>query len=146
LLTRDVWAFDERCDLEISKYKELAELERESNATREAKASGKANKSKGELTAEQAVIFFHYFFLAGGVDSELIGENKIAVVASVTRWSRNSISNILYDKKGGGIFRNANGDDYVKFEADMQIVKSLYQKLGLTTVVKMIDDDIEDIE
>jgi len=120
------------------------EADRPNQFTRK-QAKGKAKKDEGELTSDQAMIFFHYFFEVARVSPDLPGAKKIDVINSVTRWSRNSISNIVYDKKGGGVFSKANGDDYVKFEADMQAVKSSYQKLGLTTVVKMIDDDIEGI-
>lgn len=108
-------------------------------------AKGKAKKNEGELTVEQAAIFFHYFFELANVRSDLQAAKKIDVIRAVTRWSRNSIANIIYDKKGGGIFRKANGEDYTTFEADMQAVRSLYKKMGLQNVVEMIDEEIEDV-
>jgi hypothetical protein len=152
---------DQLQELEFTRRKKEAELEaeRDFRAKQEnigqnpriadsgtAKGKTKANKDQGELTTEQAAIFFHYFFEIAGTSPDLAASKKIDVIHSVTRWSRNSISNIIYDKKGGGIFRKANGDDYTTFEADMGVVKSLFQKLGLRDVVQKIDDDISSID
>lgn len=120
--------FNELCDAEINKLKELKEL--------------KLNKTKGikhsDLRLDRAVLLMHYIFKAAKVNCH--NTKKAKVINFLTGFSENTSGDkfsALYSK---------SEKNFVDFEKDVEIVNSYLKMLGLTEMVEVLNKDVEDFQ
>lgn len=129
----------EFCELEISKLKEERELEKmmaEIQEPKEESAKGKTKDTQKhkDLTLDRAVLVFNYLFKFAQVNSH--NTEKSEFISFLTGFSKETIRQRL-----SNLHEKENNNRNL-WEKDLKIVRKYFESLGLTEIVKMIDNEL----
>jgi hypothetical protein len=125
---RDMDNFVDKCDLELKKMSQLAVLKE--NEKRDRKTHGGSQ--------DQNILAMYYlldFLKAKGTATD-----KANFISFLTGFNSEKCRQLLSNPT-----KKANVN-FTAFEKDIQEVQKHFQRLGLTELVKMIDNEIEDIK
>jgi hypothetical protein len=124
--------FDDKCDKEIKKLKKLMALDSSDKTQSEAQGQP-VNHSPEHTTARQVLAIY---FLLQYTKTDCPNTAKADFIAFLTNKSRERIRQFL-----SGLYKSKN-ENYTKWEKDMRYVRAHFEALGLTEIVKMIDNEL----
>jgi hypothetical protein len=129
--------FDYHCDLEIAKLEKLVALEQASQPTDEAQIEAQAELTNRnpEFTTARQVLAIHYLLKYSKVDQ--------ASNADVARFIE-----FLTGKNYKNIYKrvcNPLGSRDKELNEDLRFIRDFFEKLGLTEIVKMINNEINSV-
>ncbi|MFP5265563.1 MAG: hypothetical protein ACLGJB_27050 [Blastocatellia bacterium] len=124
--------FDQKCDLEIKKLEKLMALEILSESRKEPQAESEAVTRNPEFTTARQVLAIHYLLQYRQMTQ--------ATNADVARFIE-----FLTGKNNKNIYKrvcNPLGSRDKELTDDLRFIRAFFEKLGLTEIVKMINNEI----
>lgn len=121
-------SFTQKCQLEIDKLKKLVKLGESENY------SENDIKKHTDLTLDRAVLFMDYLFRDAKASS--FNTKKAEAISFLTGFSEETLRQRL-----STIYNEKNKKDK-SYKKDIRIVRNLFDKLGLSEIVKSIDQDL----
>jgi hypothetical protein len=125
--------FDEKCDLEIKKLEKLMALERPRRIQKEPQDESEAVTRNPDFTTARQVLAIHYLLKYSKADQ--------ASNADVARFIK-----FLTGKNYKNIYKrvcNPLSSRDKELTEDLRFVRDLFEKLRLTEIVKMINNEIK---
>ena len=137
----DVWeynkgnTFDAKCDLEISKIKNLLSLEQPATQP-------KAKPQLGGYTNSQLVLIFYYFFKQNGLEPRVsIDISPMAkFIHLITGREFKAVTSSDFYKKLQAVPNFKTDRELIK---DLEDIKPLFKMVQLNEVVRMIENEID---
>lgn len=127
--------FDQKCDMEIAKLRELSSLEQPLN-------NPKSQQQFDRFTNSQIVLIFYYFFKFNGLEPRV--SIDIAPIAKfihlITGKDFTTIPNSDFYKKLKSVPNFKSDKDLI---IDLEAIKSLFKTVQLNEIVKMIENEID---
>lgn len=127
--------FDQKCDLEIAKLREISALELQSSQP-------KQKQQFDRFTNSQIVLIFYYFFKLNGLVPRV--SIDIAPIAKfihlITGKDFKTIPNSDFYKKLQTVPNFKSDKELI---SDLEVIKPLFKMVQLNEIVKMIDNEIE---
>jgi hypothetical protein len=93
-----------------------------------------------DLTLDRATLFLNYLFTVAKANST--NTEKARVISFLTQFDEERIRQVLSGIKS----QKKAYSNFLAFESDMKIVRNLFEKIGLTEIVKQIDKDLSTAE
>jgi len=127
--------FDQKCDMEIAKLRELSSLEQPLN-------NPKSQQQFDRFTNSQIVLIFYYFFKFNGLEPRV--SIDIAPIAKfihlITGKDFTTIPNSDFYKKLKSVPNFKSDKDLM---IDLEVIKPFFKTVQLNEIVKMIENEID---
>ena len=127
--------FDQKCDMEIVKLRELSSLEQPLN-------NPKSQQQFDRFTNSQIVLIFYYFFKFNGLEPRV--SIDIAPIAKfihlITGKDFTTIPNSDFYKKLKSVPNFKSDKDLM---IDLEVIKPFFKTVQLNEIVKMIENEID---